>query len=321
MPILSDTQITLDSAAMGAFVRDLEHKERELDRIEYPDLPFAEGKIVPLQFINDPIAKTTTYHQVNHVGSFALIRNYTTVLPQIDVLTREFTQEIHKWGAKYYYTEEDVLSYARSNISLPQEKIAGVLESARQEMNKLIAFGEPTIGMPGFVTHPDCFKSEAAYAINIGTSSEQQLTVLNDAVNFIPRFTKNLEKPDTLLLPLSVYQYLSNLPYTVANTGLMGKTVLQHFKESNAYIKNVIGLTELEAATVSEYGLPSRPVMIAYNRNITKLKSKIFKNVGFHTPRPAAGIDSFQRPATFKMAGVELRRPYSMHVVELPQAS
>lgn len=320
MSILSAPQITLDSAEMGAFVRDLEHKERELDRIEYPDLPFAEGKIVPLQMINDPVATTTTYHQVTSVGSFALIRNYTTVLPQIDVLTREFTMDIHKWGAKYYYTEEDVLSYARSNISLPQEKIAGVLESARQEMNKLIAFGEPTIGMPGFVTHPDCFKSEAAFPINLSSTSEQQLTVLNDAVNFIPRYTKNLEKPDTLLLPLSVYQYLSNLPYTVANTGLMGKTVLQHFKESNAYIKNIMGLTELEADSVSQYGLPARPVMIAYNRNITKLKTKIFKNVGFHAPRPAAGIDAYQRPATFKMAGVELRRPYSMHVVELPQS-
>ena len=319
---ITQPPMKLDSASIGAFVRDLEHKERELDRIEYPDLPFAEGKIVPIQFINDPIATTTRYHQVTNVGSFALIRNYSTVLPNIDLLTREFTQNIHKWGAKYFYTEEDVLSFARSGISLPQEKIAGVMEAAKQQMNKLIAFGDSTIGMPGFLNHPDCFKSEAAYAINLTTTSEQQLSVLNDAVNFIPRYTKNLEKPDTMLLPLSVYQYLSNLPYTVANTGLMGKTVLQHFRESNAYIKNIIGLTELEADSLSQYGLPARPAMVVYNRNITKLKTKVFKNVGFHQPRPVQGsIDAYERPATFKMAGVELRRPYSMHIVELPQSA
>lgn len=317
---LTTPRLTLDSAEMGAFIRDLEHKEQELDRISFPDLPFAEGLIVPLQFINDPIATTTRYHQITHVGSFELIRNYTTVLPQIDVLTREFTQNIHKWGAEYYYTDEDVLAYARSQISLPTEKIAGVMEAARQQMNKLIAFGEPTVGMPGFVTHPDCFKSEAAYAINVTTTSEEQLSVLNDSVNFIPRYTENIEKPDTMLLPLSVYQYLSNLPYTVSGTGLMGKTVLQHFKENNPYIKDILGLTELEATSVAQYGLPSRPVMIVYKRDITKLKTKIFKNIGFHEPRPAAGIDSYRRPATFKMAGVELRRPYSMHIVELPQS-
>lgn len=319
MPLLSNTKVTLDSAAMGAFVRSLEHKERELDRITFPDLPFAEGKIVPLQFINDPVARSTVYHQITHVGQFALIRNYTTALPQIDVLTREFTQPIHKWGAEYYYTEEDVLSYARDNISLPSEKIAGVMEAARQQMNKLIAFGDTTIGMPGFVTHPDCFKSEAAFAINSSTTSEEQLSVLNDSVNFIPKFTENVEKPDTYLMPLSVYQFLSNLPYTVSGTGLINKTVLQHFRENNPYIKNIMGLTELEAESVAQYGLPARPVMIAYKRDITKLKTKVFKNVGFHAPRPAAGIDSYRRPATFKMAGVELRRPYSMHVVELPQ--
>jgi len=281
MGILSTPKLTLDSASMGAFVRDLEHREAELDRIEYPDLPFAEGKIVPLQFVNDEIARTTTYHQVSSVGSFSLIRNYTTSLPMIDVLTREFTMPIHKWGAQYFYTDEDVQSYARSNISLPTEKIAAVMESARQSMNKLIAFGDPTIGMPGFVNHPDCFKSEAAYAINATTTSEQQLSVLNDAVNFIPTFTKNIEKPDTLLLPLSVYNYLSNLPYTVSGTGLMGITVLEHFKKSNQYIQNVMGLTELEASSLSEYGLPARPAIIAYRRDISKLKSKIFKNTSF----------------------------------------
>lgn len=321
MGLLSTPRLTLDSAQMGAFLRDLEHRERELDRIEYPDLPFAEGKIVPLQFINDPITKNTTYHQVSAVGSFALIRNYTTTLPQIDILTREFTMPVHKWGAQYYYTDEDVQAFARSNISLPTEKIAAVMESARQSMNKLIAFGDTSIGMPGFVNHPDCFRSEAAYAINATTTSEQQLSVLNDGVNFVPKYTKNIEKPDTYLLPLSVYNYLSNLPYTVSGTGLMGKTVMQHFKESNNYIKDIVGLTELEADSLAEQGLPARPVIIAYKRDISKLKTKIFKNTSFHEPRPGAGIDSWQRAATFKLAGVELRRPYSMHVVELPQSA
>jgi hypothetical protein len=321
MSILSAPKVTLDSAAMGAFVRSLEHKEAELDRIEYPDLPFAEGKIVPIQFIPDPIATTTTYHQVSSVGSFALLRNYTTALPEIDILTREFTMPIHKWGARYYYTDEDVQSYARNNISLATEKIAAVMEAGKQSMNEIIAFGDPTIGLPGFVTHPDCFRSEAAYAIDATTTSEEQLGVLNDAVNFIPEFTKSIEKPDTLLLPLSVYNYLSNLPYTVSGTGLMGRTVMEHFKSANVYIQNVMGLSELEASSMAAKGYPARPVIIAYKRDINKLKTKVFKNISFHDPKPGAGIDSWQRPATFKLAGVELRRPYSMHIVELPQSA
>lgn len=321
MAILTTPKVNLDSSAMGSFIRNLQHIEAELDRIEYPDLPFAEGKIVPLQFVNDPIATTTVYHQVSGVGSFALLRNHTTTLPEIDVLTREFTMPVHKWGARYYYTDDDVLSYARNNISLPSEKIAAAMESARQTMNEIIAFGEPTVGLPGFVGHPDCFRSEAAYAINASTTSEEQLSVLNDVVNFIPEYTKSIEKPDTLLLPLSVYNHLSNLPYTVSGTGLMGRTVMEHFKSANIYIQNVMGLSELEASSMAAHGFPARPVIIAYKRDINKLKTKIFKNIGFHDPKPGAGIDSWQRAATFKLSGVELRRPYSMNIVELPQSA
>jgi len=309
----------LDSADVGAFLRQLEDIESQILRIEMPELPFAQGKIVPMVIENKPWAKTHTYREISHVGQFKLIRNYTNAVPLIDVLFREYTENIYKYGSGYDYSDDDIISVARMNESLDTEKIIGVTEAANQTINELVAFGDPETGMPGFVQHPNALRSVAAYPLNDSSTGIQALSVLNYTVNAMIKVTNRIEQPDTLLLPGSVGDYLND-SLLQSGTTTLPKTVLQHFLDKNKYIKNVEFLNELEADALSERGLGDRPIMIAYKRDPRKVQVKIYQTLTFLEPR-RKGLDGWLRPAKFKMAGVQLRRPYSVHIVELPQTA
>jgi hypothetical protein len=307
----------LDDAEVGAFLRQLEDLEQQADRIEFPDLPFANGDIVPLDIKNDPWAQYTTYRQITHIGQWKHARNYSTDIPLVDFLYQEFRQKIHKWVSGYSWTDDDVAAVARMGDSLDNEKVFAVNESGRQTLNKLIAFGDPDLNMPGFINHPDALRSLALYPLNANSTALEQLKTLNNAVNSVVKLTKQVEKPDTLLLPLEERDYLSNSLIQIGSTAL-NKTVLQHFLETNGYIKNIEVLNELSKDALTEAGVGTKSCMIAYRRDPGKVKAKIYQSITFKEAR-RAGADGWVKPAIMKYGGIQLRRPYSMHVVELPE--
>ncbi len=188
-----------------------------------------------------------------------------------------------------------------------------------QILNELIAYGSHQIGMPGFINHPDVLKSISPYDLDSTSSPSEKLGVLNDMFNSVVTLTNNVEIPDTLLLPLSRYNVCVNELISTSG-GLINKTVLRHFLETNPYVKNIQPLTELESANLQAAGLGNKPLAIAYCRNKMKVKAKIYQPLTYGDPR-REGVDGWVRPAKFKFAGIQFRRPWSCHVIELPNAA
>lgn len=309
--------VRLDDVEVGAFMRQLEDLETEIDRVEPLDLPFFNGDIVPLQFKNQPWAQYWTYRQISHVGSFRLARNYTTDIPTVEVRFREFRKKIKKWESSYWYSDDDVAAVVRMGESLESEKIYAVNESYQQTLNELIAFGEPSLEMDGFINHRDALRSEAAYPLNSSSTARQQLAVLNDATREIVRITKGKEKPDTLLMPIETRDFLASNLIELGSTALP-KTVLQHFLDSNGYIQNIVAMNECSKETLEEVGVGSKDIIVAYKRDQSKVKAKVYQSLSWKEAR-RQGVDSWARPCVFKYGGIDLRRPMSMHVVQLPE--
>lgn len=310
--------IRLDNAEVAAYQRQLEDFEQDTDKFDYPELPFAQGRIVPLDIQNKPWAESYTYRQITYIGGFQLARNYTTAIPTVEALYDEFTQKIHQYNSGYHYTDRDIAAVARMGESLEPEKVYGVREAAEQTLNSLIALGDRRLNAPGFITHPDAMRSEAAYPLNSLSTSAQQLAVLNESVHFVVNTTNQVEKPDTLLLPISVKNFLNN-QLIQTGTSILNKTVLEHFLQTNGYIRNIEGLNELEGSYLEKNGYPNKSLMIAYSRNRTKVKAKIYQPLTFLESR-RSGVSGWSRPALFRYGWVQLRRPRSMHVVELPES-
>jgi hypothetical protein len=294
----------LDDATVGAFQRRLEVIEADIDREETAELPFADGRIVPLDIQNTPWAASTTYRRLSRVGFFKLVRSYFTDIPIINLLSEEFTQKVYKWAAAYYFSDDDIEASSRQDFNLESEDIAGVVESSRQKLNDLIAFGDKALGMAGFVNHPDAMHSYSPFKLNASSTPRQCLAVLTDAVTAIVEATQQVEKPNTLLLPLRQYNYLVSTPWS----DQMGSSILKQFLENSPHIKDIEPLNELAGA-----GQDGLDIMMVYRRDKQKVKAKIMQPLTWlQMQRKGLG---YERPAVLKYAGVVLRRPMSIHVV------
>lgn len=315
------TEERLDAADIGAFMRRLEYLEKEVDRLEYDDLPFGDGLIVPIDIENKPEYTSFTYHQITGVGTFDLLTNYSTDIPEVQILVDEFNQLIHKWGSSYTYTDDDIRAYVKSNLDINREKILTLQDARRQKLNSLIAFGDPDINMSGFVAHPAMLRTYSPADIDRSATPMESLQVMHDAVYSVVSLTQQQEKPDTMLIPLSRYNVISSrIIETDSGNGIINKTVLQHFLETNPFIKEVAPLTELEGGYLESKELGNLPIMIAYKRNPRKVKARIFQPLTWLESR-RWGLDGWKRPAKFKFGGIQFNRPYSAHTIYLPNAA
>jgi hypothetical protein len=302
------SETRLDDLTVGAFLRNLEDIEADVREIDYPDYEFAAGKIVPIEVQNKPWVKTVTYRQVDQVGFFKMVRGYSTDIPMVNQTSEEITQPVFTFASGYEYSDDEIAASVHMGEDLETEKITTVNEAAEQTMNSLIATGDlpdgSSSGFSGFVNHPDAIHSYSPIGINSGATANQILSLLNDTVISIPKMTLQVEKPDTLVVTLDAYHYLT----TARIDSTRPETLMTQFLSSTPYIKDILALNELSGA-----GPNGTDLMVAYR---TRIKARVKQPLTFKDLlRQALG---YKRVAVFKFGGVVLYRPLSMHVVALP---
>lgn len=296
--------IRKDDAIPGMFLRQLEDIEAEAQRVQFAELSFADGKVCPVDIQNKPGFRTSTYRQLTRVGQFGLVRSYSTSIPSINVLSEEFTQQIHKWAGMYYFSDDDIASAQVADFPLEAEEITAVREAAMQEMNRLMAVGSDELRMPGLLNHPDVLRSYSPVRFNSTATPAQILATMNDAVTTVVNLTQRVEQPDTLFLPTAQFDYVS----TTNRTDNTDRTILEQFLAASPYIKNVEPLIECDGA-----GPDGEDVMLVMKRDRRKLKAMVYEDFKFlDLQRRGLG---YERPAIFRYAGIRLYRPYSVHLV------
>ncbi|MEL6853498.1 MAG: major capsid family protein, partial [Cyanobacteria bacterium J06607_13] len=293
-------KVRQDAAIPGMFLRQLEDIESEVQRIQYAELSFADGKVCPLDIQNKPGVRTTTYRQLTRVGQFRLVRSYTTDIPSINILSEEFSQTVHKWAAQYYLSDDDIASAEFADFPLEAEEISAVREAGMQEINRLIATGSAELRMPGLLNHPEVLRSYSPVRFNATATPAQILATMNDAVTSVVTKTKRVEQPDTLFLPPTEFDYVSS----TNRSDNVDRTILEQFLSAQAYVKNVEPLVECEGA-----GPNGENVMLIMRRDLRKVKAMIYQDFTFlDLQRRGLG---YERPAVFRFAGIRLYRPYS----------
>lgn len=314
----SPSTTRLDAEEIGTYFGTLVDIETQIDReFDLSDYPFAAGSICPLNIQNKPWAKTWRYRWLRHIGQFKLIRNYTTDLPEVEVVYGEMEMPIYKWGQGYSVSEDDIAAVSRMGESIEQDKIYAVQESAQQKLNSLIANGDTETGLPGFLDHPQALRSFAPYPLNGSATSQQKLEVLNDCANAPARLTNGREKPDVLLMDTETYQHLSSDIIQIGTTAL-NRTVLEHFLATSPYIKEIGVVNEMAPDYLEQIGLPRKRFIQAYRRDPQKVSARIYQPLKWTDTRPI-GVDAFWRGAKFKFGFIDLKRPFSMHVSVLPE--
>jgi hypothetical protein len=262
--------VNLDANETVFFARELEHIKTRTYDVAYPELKALS--LIPVSTEAGPGAESITYRQYDQLGVAKIISNYADDLPRADVKGKEFTAPVRSIGESYGYNIQEIRAASMTGKPLEQRRANAARRANDQLVNKIAFFGDTTSGLGGLLSNPNI---PVVNVPNDGTGSstkfkdktpDQILRDLNNFVNGIFSLTNGVESPDTLVMPIDQFTYISS----TARSANSDTTILDYFLKNNPLIKRVEWANELKGA-----GVAGVDVMIAYKRDPDKLTLEI----------------------------------------------
>lgn len=260
----------LDSDDTIFFTRQLEFLKAKSYDIKYAELK--ARALLPVSFEAGPGAESIRYEQFQNTGMAKVIANYADDLPRADIKGKEFVSLIKSLGASYGYSVQEVRAARYAGKPLEQRRANAAKRAIGQAENTIAWFGNTDYNIPGFLTNPNIgvytlpADGTGASTTLLSKSPDQILRDLNGMVNQVFSVTKGVEQPNTLLLPLAQYAYISS----VARSANSDTTILEYFLANNPFIKSVDWLNELTGA-----GSSGRDIAVAYVKDPDHLTLEI----------------------------------------------
>lgn len=229
------------------FARELDYIKSQSYDVEYPE--FTALSLFPMSSEVNPGAETVTYYSYDKTGLAKIISNYATDLPRADAKGKPTTAIIKSLGDSYGYSVQEMRASRMAGKSLDVRKA----ESARYQIdylnNKIAWAGDEETGLMGVLSTGNDIP---LYTLpnNAGDTStawkdKTAVEILKDINGMqaqVAKNTKNVERPDTLVVPSDVFIDISTRQ--IDNTGY---TVKRFVLENAPYLKEIVAASELQA--------------------------------------------------------------------------
>ena len=302
----------LDAAESPFFIRQLEHIMTKVHDVIYTKL---KGKLfVPVNTEVPPGATNWTWRQFDKVGLARIIRDYSADLSRVDLLGTEFYNNlIVSIGAAFGYNRQEIRSAQYTGFPLDQRRAMAGAEAIERLIDDLIFFGDSRTKLGGFITNANMTQISlpadgAGGSVSWDTkTADQLLRDLNLIANTIVSLTKEVEEPDTMLLPTGAYNLVSTK--RIGHDSNM--TVLKYFLETSPYIKEVDKSVKLVGA-----GNGGQDRIMCYERNAEKLECIIPMEVTQYEPQNE-GLE-IEVPLEARYGGVAVYKPLSLAFADMP---
>lgn len=276
--------LRFDSAedASVFFARELDFIKSQSYDVEYAEMTALS--IFPMSSEVDPGAETITSYSYDKTGMAKLISNYATDLPRADVMGKPTTAIIKSIGDSYGYSIQEMRASRMAGKSLDVRKG----ESARYQIDRLnnqIAWaGDEETGLMGVLSKnndiplyvlPNGKDGKTSWA---DKTPEEIMADINGMQKQVAAVTKNVERPDTLVLPSDVFIDISTRQ--IPNTGF---TVKKFIEENAPYLKQIVPASELQADTpeTNPYGAAD-----GTGKNVALLFKKDARKLTIENPMP-----------------------------------
>lgn len=299
------TYVNLDADQAVFFQRELEAIKAKSYDVKYAELKARQ--VLPVSFEAGPGAESITYRQYDMTGVAAIIANYAKDLPRADIKAKEFTAKVKSLGASYGYSVQEIRASQMTGKGLEQRRANAAKRAIEQKINSIAFFGDSASGLEGFINNPNI----GSYTVpNDGSGNstlwtnktpDQIIRDLNGLAHKTVEDTKGVDPADTILLPLSRYNYIASTP----RSSTSDTTILEFFLKTSPYIKEVSWLNELETA-----GQGNSKRMIAYRRSPDYLTLEIPQDFE-QFPEQEQGLE-FVVPCHARIGGVIIYYPLSV---------
>lgn len=305
------TGAVMDSNESTFFLRQLEHIKTQVQEVQYVGLK--ARKVLPVSHDAGAGAEYITWRQFDKVGLARLIRDYSDDLPRVDVLGSEFINNpVVGLGASYGYNVQEIrASQMAGGQPLDMRRAAAAQEAILRLEDDLAFFGDARAKLVGFFNAPNS-TSVVLPADGAGASvlwstktADQILRDLNLIVNTIVESTKEVEIPDTMLMPTAAFNIIKQKRIGIDSNA----TVLSFFLATNGYIKDVEPLVKLTGA-----GSGGTNRVIVFHRDPMKLTMEVPLDVTSHEPQKD-GLE-YEVNMESRFGGVLIYKPLSIAIAD-----
>lgn len=298
----------LDANESIFFERQLENIKAGSKDVLYPNLKIAEGMIIPISREASDADETIVYRQFDQAGIARVVANYADDFPSADVSGKEFISPIKSLGSSFNYTVQEIRAARKANRPLQTMKANAARRAIMQKIESIGFKGDADTGLGGFITNPN-IQEYTLPADGTGGSTKlkdktpaQVLRDLNGMATQVSKVTKGVESPNTMLLPLDVWNDLTTRP----RSDNSDTTILDYFLNQSPHIQQVEWLNQLTNA--NDAG--DKDVIIMYDRSPDKLTLEI--PVEFEQFPPQEQSLSFNVPVHARIGGVIIYYPLSI---------
>lgn len=268
LPAALQTMAHFDSAedASVFFARELDFVKAQSYDAEYPELTALT--LFPISHEADPGAETITYYSYDKAGQAKIISNYSNDLPRADVDGKPTHATIKSLGASYGYSVQEMRASKLAGKSLDARKA----DSARYQIdvlaNRIAWAGDTASGLIGVLSSgnniPLYTLPNASSGSTTAWSTKTAAEILKDINGMqkqVSAATKNVERPDTLVLPSDVFIDISTRQ--IDNTGY---TVKRFVLENAPFLKDIVPASELnsDSADTNPYAAASNGKGVAF---------------------------------------------------------
>ena len=228
------------------FARELDYVKGEAYDVQYPN--FTALTCFPISTDIPEGAETFTYYSYDKVGMAKVISNYATDLPRVDAKGTPHTAFVRSLGDSYGYSVQDLRAARMAGKPLNSTLAETARRQIDQLTNQIAWMGDKENNLMGVLSEdndiplytlsPSSEKPESTKWAD--KTAEEILADINGMEAYVAKLTKDVERPDTLLVPSDTYFDISNrqLPGT-------GISVMKFILDNAPYLKSIKSAAEL----------------------------------------------------------------------------
>ncbi len=305
----------METSASVFFARELDYVKTQTYDVEYPEMTALS--IFPVSSEIPEGMETFTYYSYDRTGMAKIINNYATDLPRADVKGKPTTGHVKSIGDSYGYSVQEMRASRMTGKSLDVRKG----ESARYAMdylvNKIAWMGSKEDNLVGILSEENDIPKFVLSTVTVDgkertefcyKDADQILEDVNNMQKYVSKITKNVEKPDTLVLPAHVYIDLATRRIPDTET-----TILKFLMDHAPYLTEIREANELQAESTDMNPTGSN-VALLYTNSPKKMTLEIPMPFLQHTIQEK-GLE-IEVPCEERVAGMVIYYPLSALIVE-----
>jgi hypothetical protein len=218
------------------------------------EVQFAELKglsFVPMRAVS-PGAQVYTYRSFEAFGKAALQSSLSKTGNRAEIAGTENTSLIRSMASAYAYDIQEIRSAQMAGLDLDVRKARTARRAIAQLHDDVLTLGDGTatyLGLRGLFA----LSGTLSFTTSTGSGGDTEFETktpdevvadLHNLANAIVTNSKEAHSPDTMIMPLSTYNYCA--------TRRMGdgtnQSILDYFKGTSQYVRNIMTSTRLETA-------------------------------------------------------------------------